>query len=131
MLVKLDDDLLAAYQRWADESKQPLAALLERQLARFQDYPPTLRVLPLGRGPLQQIEALLGGGQITTPEALVDRVRGYASVTLGKVVLDLSHAQKTELAYRAQKRGIAPDALVQEMVTLIIENMFEAVTPYR
>jgi hypothetical protein len=131
MQVKLDDDLMAVYAHWADESKQPLAALLERQLARFQDYPPTLRVLPLGRGPLQQIESLLGGGQITSPENLVDRVRSYASITLGKVTLDLSQAQKAELTYRAQKRGVPPDVIVKEIIDLLLDQMFDAVTPYR
>ena len=55
----------------------------------------------------------------------------YASVTLGKVVLDLSHAQKSEIVHRATKRGITPDAVIREMVDIVLDQIFEAVTPYR
>ena len=131
MQIKIDDDLAARYLAIAEDCKQPLQQVIERQLARFVDYPPTVRALVLGRDPLQQIEHLLGGGQLTSPQVLVDRVRSYASVTLGKVVLDLSPAQKTEITYRAQKRGISPDAVIQEMVDIVLDQIFDAVTPYR
>jgi hypothetical protein len=131
MQIKLDDDLAARYQAIAEDCKQPLSVVIERQLARFVDYPPTVRALVVGREPLQQIEALLGGGQILSPQILVDRVRSYASVTLGKVVLDLSHAQKSEITHRAQKRGISPDVVVKEIIDLLLDQMFDAVTPYR
>src|SRR6266851_6684321 len=126
MQIKLDDDLAARYQLLADQCTQPLTVVIERQLARFADYPPTLRVLPLAKAQLQEIEHLLGGGQITSAQALVDRVRSYASVTLGGVVLDLSHSQKAELAYRAQKRGMPPDAVVKELVDVILSQLFDA-----
>lgn len=129
MLVKLDDDLLARYAAMAPT--QPLPTLLERQLARFADYPPTVRVVPLARDTLQQIETLLGGGTLDTPQQLVDRVRSYASITLGKVVLDFTPAQKAEITHRAQKRGMTPDAVVKELIATVLDQMFDAVTPYR
>ena len=130
-LVKLDDDLLARYDCYAQQFKQPLAQILERQLARFADYPPTLRVVPLGRDDLQQVEKLLGGGQIQSGKVLVERVRAYAQVTLGSVELDLSPAQKAELVHRAEKQGRAPDVVVRELAAVVLDQMFDAVTPYR
>ncbi len=131
MQIKIDDDLAARYDHIAQESKQPLQQVIERQLARFADYPSTIRILPLAREHLQQIEHLLGGGSITAPEQLVSRVRAYASLTLGTITLDLTPAQKEEIAYRAKKRGITPDAVAREMVEIVLEQIFEAVTPYR
>lgn len=131
MLIKLDDDLLAKYQQIATEYKQPLEQVVERQLARFADFPPTVRVVPLVREPLQQVEKLLGGGQIQSGQHLVDRVRGFASVTLGKVEVDFSPAQKAELVHRATKRGVPPEVVVQELITLVLDTAFDAVTPYR
>lgn len=129
--IKIDDDLAARYSQIAEESRQPLQQVIERQLARFADYPSTVRVLPLARDDLQQIEHLLGGGSITSPKALVDRIRAYASITLGTITLDLSAAQKEEIAYRAQKRGLTPDAVAREMCDIVLEQIFQAVTPYR
>ena len=131
MLIKLDDDLVARYDAIAAECKQPLAQVLERQLARFADYPPTQRAIILGRDHLQQVEKLLGGGQIQSPAALEARVRSYASVSLGKVVLDFTPAQKAEIAHRAEKRGMTPAAVAQELVHLVLDQAFDAVTPYR
>lgn len=130
-VVKLDDDLLARYDQIALDFKQPLAQVLERQLARFAEYPPTVRIVPLTRESLQQVERLLGGGQIQTAQQLVDRVRAYASVTLGKIEVDFSPAQKAELVHRATKRGVAPAIVVQELLDLFLDQVFDAVTPYR
>ena len=131
MKIQIDDDLAAKYQRWADDSKQPLQQVVERQLARFVDFPSTVRVIPLARDPLQQIEGLLGGGQIQSAEQLVARVRQHAVVTLGKVDLEFSPAQKAEITHRAQKRGVSPDVVIQELVAIILDQAFDAVTPYR
>lgn len=131
MQVKLDDDVLAPYHAMAEESKQPLSTVLERQLARFSTFPSTIRVLPLGRDALQQVETLLGGGQLQTPIQLVDRVRAYSQVRLGRIDLDLSLAQKEELAHRAAKQGKTTEALITEMVVTLVDQMFDAITPYR
>lgn len=131
MLVKLDDDVVAKYQAMAEEFKQPLDQILTRQLLRFADFAPMVRVVPLARESLQQVEHLLGGGQIQSGQVLADRVRSYASITLGKVVLDLSPVQKQEITHRAAKRGMTPDAVVQELITQVLDQMFDAVTPYR
>lgn len=130
-LVKLSDDLLVRYDAMAQEYKQPLDTLLERQLARFADFPPTIRVVPLSGDALQGIEHILGGGQIRTAADLVSRVKSYAQVTLGSVVIDFSPAQKAELVHRATKRGLPPDQVVKELVALLLDQMFDAVTPYR
>ena len=129
MRVDLSDDLCDRYL--AHSPTIPLPQLLERQLARFADYPSTIRVVPLAREPLQQIEHLLGGGQIKTPQDLVDRVRSYASIRLGEITLDLSQAQKAEITHRAEKRGLTPEAVIREMVDIVLEEIFTAVTPYR
>jgi hypothetical protein len=129
MHVKIDDDLAAAYAKMSRTI--PVETLLERQLARFMDYPPTIRIMPVGGDDLQQLEHLLGGGSIKSPADLVERVRSYASITLGKITLDLSTAQKIELAHRAAKRGISPEAVAKELVEIITEEMFASVTPYR
>ncbi len=129
MLVHLDDDLCVRYQAMAPT--QPLAQILGRQLARFADYPATVRIVPLARDALQQIEHLLGGGQIATGTALESRIRDYASITLGQITLDLSAAQKAELVHRAAKRGMTPDALAHEMVDTLLDQLFEVSTPYR
>ena len=129
MLVKIDDDLAAAYAgmvRSLDTS-----TIVERQLARFIEYPPTVRVLPLAHDHLQQVEHLLGGGSIKSPEDLVERVRSYASVSLGKITLDLSVGQKAEIVHRAAKRGISPEAVMKEMVDIVLDEIFQSVTPYR
>lgn len=130
-MVKLDDDVLAAYDKMALEFKQPLTQILDRQLARFSIFPPTVRIVPLAREALQEVEHLLGGGQIQSGEALVNRVRDYASITLGRIALDLSPAQKAEIVHRAAKRGMTPDAVVKELVGIVLDSMFDAVTPYR
>lgn len=130
-IVKLDDDLVARYAAYAEEVHQPVAQILERQLARFAAYPPAQQVIPLDRAALQQLESLLGGGTLKSPADLVARVRAYASITLGKVVLDLSPAQKTELAYRAQKQGKTPEAITQELIDQVTQEMFWAPTPTR
>lgn len=129
--IKLDDDLLARYDQMALEFHQPLPILLERQLARFADYPPTLRMVVLSRDTLQEVEKRLGGGQIQTPQHLLDRIRAYASVSLGKIELDFSPAQKEEILHRAEKRGLSPEAVVQELINLVLDQAFDAVTPYR
>jgi hypothetical protein len=130
-LIKLSDDLLVRYDAMAQEYKQPLDTLLERQLARFADFPPTVRVVPLSGETLQRVETLLGGGQIRTAADLLARVKSYAQVTLGNVVIDFSPAQKAELVHRATKRGLPPDQVVKELVALLLDQMFDAVTPYR
>jgi len=131
MYVKLDDDLVAKYATLAEESKQPLETFVGRQLARFVDYPPTVRVIPVARDVLQQIEKTLGGGQITTAAILLTRIQSYSQVRLGDIVLDLTPAQKAEIAHRAEKRGLPPEAVVKELVDLLLDQMFDAVTPYR
>jgi hypothetical protein len=131
MIVKIDDDLAAKYAAAAEESKQPLDLFIGRQLARFLDYPPTVRVIPVAKDVLQQIEKTLGGGQITTAAILLARIQSYAQVRLGDIVLDLSPVQKQEVAHRAEKRGIPPEAVVKELVDLLLDQMFDAVTPYR
>ncbi len=131
MLVKIDDDLAARYDLVAQEYKQPLAQVIERQLARFADYPATLRVVVLSRDPLQQIEQLLGGGQLTTPEQLVARVRDYASITLGKIELDFTPAQKQEIAHRAAKHGKSPKEIVQDLVLQVTNTLFWDTVPTR
>ncbi len=131
MQIKLDDDLVATYQQIATDFNQPVAQVIERQLARFADYPSTVRVVPLARDALQQVEKLLGGGQIQSGQVLVDRVRSYASITLGGVVLDFSQAQKEEIVHRAQKRGMTPGQVMQELIDIVLADAFEKVTPYR
>lgn len=130
-VVKLSDDLLLRYAAMAEEYKQPLETLLERQLARFVDFPPTVKVVPLAREPLQTIEQTLGGGQIQSAADLVKRVRSYAQVTLGSTVIEFTPAQKAELVHRATKRGLPPDVVVKELVATILDQAFDAVTPYR
>ena len=129
MRIDLSDDLCDRYL--THSTTIPLPQLLERQLARFADYPSTARILPLGKDHLQQIEHLLGGGQIKTPQDLVDRVRSYASIRLGGITLDLSPAQKAEITHRAEKRGLTPEAVIREMVDIVLEEIFTSVTPYR
>ena len=130
-LIKLSDDLLVRYDAMAQEYKQPLDTLVERQLSRFADFPPTVRVVPLSGETLQRVETLLGGGQIRTAADLLARVKSYAQVTLGNVVIDFSPAQKAELVHRATKRGLPPDQVVKELDALLLDQMFDAVTPYR
>lgn len=129
--LKLDDDLLAKYEAMAEEFHQPLQQIVERQLARFADYPPTVRVVSLTRDHLQQVEKLLGGGQIQSAQHLLDRVAGYAQVTLGGVVLDLSQSQKAELVHRAAKQGRTPESVTEELVRVVLDQLFDSVTPYR
>jgi hypothetical protein len=129
MRIDLSDDLCDRYL--AHSATIPLAQLLERQLARFADYPATQRVLPLGPDALQQLEHLLGGGSIKSAADLVLRVRSYASISIGAITLDLTAAQKAEVQHRAEKRGITPKAVAEEMVSIIEEQIFETVTPYR
>ncbi len=130
-LVKLSDDLLVRYSAMAQEYIQPRDTLLERQLARFADFPPTARIVPLSGEHLQRVETLLGGGQIRTAADLLARVQSYAPVPLGHVVIDLTPALKAEVVHRAPKRGVPPDVVVQELVALILDQAFDAVTPYR
>lgn len=130
-IVKLDDDLVARYEPYATEAKLPVATILERQLARFAAHPPAQQVIPLDRATLQQLESLLGGGTLKSAADLVARTRAYASITLGKVVLDLSPAQKQELVHRATKQGRTPEAVVQELVAQVTTDLFYTPTPYR
>jgi hypothetical protein len=129
MRIEIPDDLADRYL--AMSSTIPLQQLIERQLARFAAFPTTVRVIPLAADHLQQLEHLLGGGQIASQQALVDRVRQYASITLGKITLDFSPAQKEEIVHRAAKRGITPQAVAAEMVEILLDEMFQSVTPYR
>ncbi len=45
--------------------------------------------------------------------------------------MDLTPAQKAELVHRAQKQGRSPQAVVEELVGVVLDTMFDAVTPYR
>jgi hypothetical protein len=129
MRITIPDDLAQRYE--ALSPSQPLDTIIERQLARFAALSPSVRVVPLTGDHLQQLEHLLGGGQIANPQALVDRVRAYASLTIGKITLDLSPAQKQEIQYRATKRGISAEAVAREMCDIVLDEVFERVTPYR
>ena len=130
-LVKLDDDLVARYAASLKDPSLPVAPILDAQLARTAAFPPPTPILILDRAHLQPLETLLGGGLIRSADDLVARVRTYASITLGKIVLDLTPAQKEELAYRAQKQGRSPDALVADLVAQVTEAMFWGATPTR
>ena len=131
MLVKLDDDLMARYDQAAQLLKQPLAQVVERQLSRFADFPPTTRTIVLAGRDLEEIEKRLGRGQIQSPKQLVERVTDYAKITLGKIELELSASEKQELVYRAQKQGKPPEAIVQELVEQLKTDLFWQPTPVR
>ena len=131
-LLKLDDDLLAQYDAYAQDSHLPVATVVERQLARFVDHPPGAgRVVVLAGLALERLETLLGGGQLTSAGALVARVDSYAKITIGRITLDFTPAQKEEIAHRAQKQGKTPDAVVQDLVAQITDSLFWSPTPSR
>jgi len=131
MLVKIDDDVVLPYSEWAQANKQPFDAVLARQLARYSGIPLTARVLVLSGAALEAVEKLLGGGQLTTPDAAVKRVREYAQITLGKVDLDLSPAEKSEIVHRAQKQGKTPGQVVKELAAQLRDGLFYDTVPLR
>ena len=121
MVISIDDKLYARYKEAADSVKFPggTEALIVRQLARMSDYAASARLIILDKAPLQQIEVALGGGSLRSADDLVERIKAYASISLGGVRMDLSPAQLEEVAYRAQKLGKAPDEMLKEMVQQI------------
>lgn len=125
-LISLDDKLVARYQALATAagSTAPIDQILARQLDRFATLPPAQRVVVVTKDQLAQVEHLLGGGQITTAAQLLERIEGYAAITIGQVALDFSPAQKAEIAHRAQKRGVSPKEIVQELVEQITGQLF-------
>lgn len=131
MLVKLDDDLMAKYDQFAQESRQPLATIVERQLARFSSYPPSARMVVLSRETLQEVETRLGGGQIQTPSALLDRIRQFAQLKFGSIEIPLTPAQKDEVLARAAKQGKSPEAILRDLVDQITEQLFYGPVPTR
>lgn len=131
MRITISDEVYESLSAHARAAKITPDLLIERQLARFAGYPVTQRLVILTRDSLHQIELLLGGGQIQSPEALVARVRSHATVSFGEVDLALSPAEKEEIQHRAQKQGKAVQQVLEDLAAQLKESMFHETIPYR
>ena len=125
MLIQLDDAIALKYQQAADRARVPLAKLLERQLVRFAEIPLGARALTLAGDDLEQVDALLGLGSTQSPAALLAALRAYAGISIGGIRLEFSPAQLAEIAYRADKQGKSPQAVVEDIVQQMSWRFFE------
>lgn len=124
MRISLDDTLYEKLSAYADAVKLPPDKFIARQLARFVDYPVSQRLVVLTKEPLHELETLLGGPQLRTPEQVVERVKAYSSVYLGEIRLPLTPAQLEEIAYRAEKQGKTPQAVMEDLVAQLLPLLF-------
>jgi len=124
-VIKLDDDLLAHYEAMAGST--PVATYIERQLRKFQAYPVSTRTVVITGQELQAVDKRLGMGQIQSAATLVAKLNDYAKITLGKIEIELTAAQKAELVERAEKQGKTPDAIVRDLIAQIEEQLFNGI----
>jgi len=123
MILKLSDDIVERYQQAALTSSLPVEHLIERTLARYADYPASMRTLVLSSQILQQVDRLLGPGSTLDPDRFLAALQSYASISIGDVRLDFTQAQKAEIAHRAVRQGKSPREVTEDVVRQM-EEMF-------
>ena len=126
MKLVIPDALAETYEAHAKAQGQDLATLIAAQLERFKDTPPGKRHLVLGEAALGDLEGLLGGNQILTPEILLAQVKTRGVITFESLDLKLTTKQKQELTARATKNGKPLAQLVDEIYQLLIKDFFSA-----
>lgn len=123
--VTLPDVLVETYQALADARGISLDQALVLQLTRFQTVALGERVLTLHGPARERLEALLGYGQLASPEDLVAKVERWAGITIGGIRLDFSPGQLEEIAYRADRLGISAEEEVRRVVVRMEELFFQ------
>jgi hypothetical protein len=130
MLIQIADAVALHYQTKADAARVPLATYLQRQLTRFAEVPAG-RALVLTGEALEEVDRLLGLGSTQTPLALLEAIRAWAGITIGGIRLEFTPAQLAEIAYRAEKQGKTPEAIVQDIVSQMEQSFFNDTVPTR
>ena len=110
LTLEVTADLFNTLSATAEQRSLSMSKLIADLLPRVLPFSPSdvwFIVDPVTRLELQKI---LGGGMITTPERLLARVQAMSAVKIGMVTLNPTEGQLQELLRRARANGKPPDA---------------------
>lgn len=71
-----------------------------------------------------RLDAALGFGSTVSADQLVAVTERLARLVIGDVKVDFTAGQWDEIAHRAEKRGITVDALIEQIVAKITQDLF-------
>ncbi len=131
MQLSIPDELYSDYQSRAKGERKSTIELILAQLRRHLDTPITQRHITLTGAVLEAVETLVGGGSLTSPEDLVEKIQRLARISLGDIRLKFSPVQLEEIATRAQKQGKTPEQVCQDIVDQMAGQFFNGPTPLR
>ena len=124
--VHLPDDLLKRLYVEADRRGVNPELVLSDHLLLGLSIPHNARYIMLSGPALAALEAKLGHGQITSPDDLAQKVDRLARISFGEYEISLSQAQREEMVWRAAKRGITVEKMIEHAWTRIQEQLFTA-----
>lgn len=123
MRITIPDQVLDAYQAYADREGRTLDQVLTQQLGRFRHLPPAERAVVLGGPVIERLETHLGT-QISNGEELADKVERLAGITFHGIHLDFSPNQLEELQHRSERSGRSVEDMAKEMVQQLSHEWF-------
>lgn len=122
--ITLDDDLAAKYESIAKISNMPVEKWMSTQLIQFQNILPTSRFIVLMGDNRKAIEKLLGGGTLSSPEQLIENLKKRLANKFASVEFILSESEEREIARRAAKNNVTPEAELQRMFNYVKPLIF-------
>jgi hypothetical protein len=96
-------------------------------LEKFKGVQPQARTIVVTGKAREELEELLGGGQIRDPEDLVSKVEGLVHIEIEGVRLNFTAGQKQELSIYASKNGISVEEAVRRTVKSMQGQFFNYV----
>lgn len=124
--LSIPDDTYALYEISAKLAKKTLEGFIVSRLQDFQELGPNDRYLFIRGEARQQLEKLLGGLPITTPQDLLQKVSKFSTFALGECEITLSEGELKELHRMAKRNNRTPQAEMEIRTKLVRQLMFNS-----
>jgi hypothetical protein len=129
LTLHLPDDIGEEYERQAKARRITLSKVIAQQLARFVKVDTHDRIIVVDRVNRTRLERILStGGHLQDADDLVQRVLRVAQLSIEGIDLEFSPAEKEQIALRAKKNRITPEAELARVVNDMKYKFFDFIT---
>jgi len=132
--LQMPDEVYDAYARQAatlaSRGSQRSASpedMMTAQLARFAKVAPMDRIIVVDSASREALEALLSGGNITSGQDLLSRVKHLASLEIGNIRVEFTDRQFESIKNYASRNRITPEDAARGVVKGMQDNFFDIV----
>lgn len=123
--VQITEDAHTRLEAEARRWRQPFERLLQAVFQRGLEVPVQGRYVIVSGAQLETLEAILGGGALTSPQDLQQKVERLAGISMEHLRLPFTPGQLETIADKAQREGVSPQVLIERAAPQVYRQFFD------